>query len=145
MNCTDNTNLQNFKSNNSKRSIFNLFCRYNNQLTVMRRDLRTCKSKIAEQQKQILEYTSRMDEYDKKNEETSRKFSTLLQELNKCKTELQYWRSKTPALLPLCNNCGQVGFIPTPTEELQTLNKEAPSDGNNKKNLFLWFSFFSPK
>lgn len=71
-----------------------------------------------------------MDEYDKKNEETSRKFSTLLQELNKCKTELQYWRSKTPALPPLCNNCGQVGFILKPTEELQTLNREAQSEGN---------------
>lgn len=53
--------------------------RYNNQLTLMRRDLRNCKGKIAEQQKQILEYASRMDETDKKNEETSRKFSTLLQ------------------------------------------------------------------
>lgn len=53
--------------------------RYNNQLTLMRRDLRNCKGKIAEQQKQILEYASRLDETDKKNEETSRKFSTLLQ------------------------------------------------------------------
>jgi len=53
--------------------------RYNNQLTLMRRDLKNCKGKIAEQQKQILEYASRFDEADKKNEETSRKFSTLLQ------------------------------------------------------------------
>jgi len=45
----------------------------------MRRDLRNCKGKIAEQQKQILEYASRLDETDRKNEETSRKFSTLLQ------------------------------------------------------------------
>jgi F-box protein 28 len=55
------------------------FPRYNNQLTLMRRDLRNCKGKIAEQQKQILEYASRLDETDRKNEETSRKFSTLLQ------------------------------------------------------------------
>lgn len=96
----------------------------------MRRDLRTCKSKIAEQQKQILEYATRMDEYDKKNEETSRKFSTLLQELNKCKTELQYWRSKTPAITPMCNNCGHISFIPTPTEDPQALtNQDVPSDG----------------
>lgn len=103
----------------------------------MRRDLRTCKSKIAEQQKQILEYATRMDEYDKKNEETSRKFSTLLQELNKCKTELQYWRSKTPAIPPVCNNCGHVSFIPTPTEDLQALtNQDVPSDGESKQKLF---------
>lgn len=97
----------------------------------MRRDLRTCKSKIAEHQKQILEYATRMDEYDKKNEETSRKFSTLLQELNKCKTELQYWRSKTPVIPPMCNNCGHISFIPTPTEDLQALsNQDVRSDGN---------------
>lgn len=53
--------------------------RYNSQLSLMRRDLRGCKAKIAEQQKQIVEYASRLDDNDKKNEETSRKFSTLLQ------------------------------------------------------------------
>ncbi|XP_067012168.1 F-box only protein 28 [Anabrus simplex] len=94
--------------------------RYNSQLTLMRRDLRSCKSKIAEQQKQILEYASRLDENDKKNEETSRKFSTLLQELNKCKTELQYWRSKSPANPPVCVSCGKT-MAPVPTEELQAL------------------------
>lgn len=31
----------------------------------------------------------------------------ILQELNKCKTELQYWRSKSP-LTSVCNGCGQV-------------------------------------
>lgn len=45
----------------------------------MRRDLKGCKNKIADQQKQILDYAGRLDENDKKNEETSRKFSTLLQ------------------------------------------------------------------
>ncbi|PNF30254.1 hypothetical protein B7P43_G01225 [Cryptotermes secundus] len=94
--------------------------RYNNQLTLMRRDLRNCKGKIAEQQKQILEYASRLDETDKKNEETSRKFSTLLQELNKCKTELQYWRSKSPAIPPLCISCGKV-MAPVASEDLLTL------------------------
>ncbi|KAG7190876.1 hypothetical protein KM043_006937 [Ampulex compressa] len=92
--------------------------RYNSQLTLMRRDLRSCKTKIAEQQKQIVEYASRLDDNDKKNEETSRKFSTLLQELNKCKTELQYWRSKSPAI-PVCVGCGQ--SMPVPTEDLQAL------------------------
>jgi len=53
--------------------------RYNSQLTLMRRDLKSCKAKIADQQKQIVEYATRLDDNDKKNEETSRKFSTLLQ------------------------------------------------------------------
>lgn len=77
---------------------------------MLRNELRSCKKKateqskliaeqqklIADQQKQTLDYATRLDENDKKNEEMSRKFSTLLQELNKCKTELQYWRS-TPS------------------------------------------------
>ncbi|CAH0605409.1 unnamed protein product [Chrysodeixis includens] len=94
--------------------------KYNDQLSALRNDLRNCKRKtalqqkqiaeqqkqIAEQQKQTLEYANRLDDYDKKNEETSRKFQTLLQELNKCKTELQYWRSRSPAVPPLCAECG---------------------------------------
>ncbi|CAG9134152.1 unnamed protein product [Plutella xylostella] len=93
--------------------------KYNDQLSALRSDLRSCKRKtalqqkqiaeqqkqIAEQQKQTLEYANRLDDYDKKNEETSRKFQTLLQELNKCKTELQYWRSRSPAVPPLCAEC----------------------------------------
>lgn len=88
---------------------------------------------IADQQKQTMDYAARFDENDKKNEETSRKFSTLLQvrvdwwtvllfiltydphksvsvccfqELNKCKTDLQYWRSTSSSLV--CSACGQV-------------------------------------
>ncbi|KAL1132291.1 hypothetical protein AAG570_010248 [Ranatra chinensis] len=99
--------------------------KYNSQLTLMKRELRTCKNKLADQQKQFLEFASRMDEHDKKNEESSRKFSTLLQELNKCKTELQYWRSKFPHS-SLCVSCGKVisgnggngGGGSLPTEEL---------------------------
>ncbi|XP_014217372.1 F-box only protein 28 isoform X2 [Copidosoma floridanum] len=108
--------------------------RYNSQLSLMRRDLRNCKVKIADQQKQIVEYATRLDDNDKKSEETSRKFSTLLQELNKCKTELQYWRSKSPAI-PVCFGCGQ--SIPLPTEDLQALanqgvlsNVEASAGGD---------------
>ena len=47
--------------------------------TSMRKEMRTCKSKISEQQKQLLEFANRFDDVDKKNEETTRKFSTLLQ------------------------------------------------------------------
>lgn len=107
--------------------------RYNSQLSLLRQDLRSCKRKTSEQQKQIseqqkqladqqkqtLEYATRLDEYDKKNEEISRKFSTLLQELNKCKTELQYWRCKSPATPPFCNHCGNA-ILPQ-SEELQVL------------------------
>jgi len=42
----------------------------------------------------------------------------FFQELNKCKTELQYWRSKSPAI-PVCVSCGQ--SMPLPTEDLQAL------------------------
>ncbi|XP_022900488.2 F-box only protein 28 [Onthophagus taurus] len=119
--------------------------RYNSQLSLLRNDLRVCKRKtseqqkqiseqqkqLAEQQKQTVEYTTRLDEYDKKNEEISRKFSTLLQELNKCKTELQYWRSKSPATPPFCAGCGN--SIPPPIEELQALMNQ----GVNPEGLCL--------
>ncbi|KAH8384629.1 hypothetical protein KR093_003527 [Drosophila rubida] len=108
---------------------------YNNQLSVLRTELRTCKRKageqakqlaeqqnlLAEHQKQTLEYASRLDENDKKNEEMARKFSTLLQELNKCKTELQFWRSKSPAIPPVCSSCNQKLPQVLPPEDLQAL------------------------
>ncbi|XP_034650699.1 uncharacterized protein LOC117890126 [Drosophila subobscura] len=108
---------------------------YNNQLSVLRTDLRTCKRKAAEQsklfaeqqnllaehQKQTLEYANRLDENDKKNEEMARKFSTLLQELNKCKTELQFWRSKSPALPAVCSSCNQKVTPVVPPEDFQAL------------------------
>lgn len=116
--------------------------RYNNLLSSLKRDLRNCKRKTSDQQKQIkeqqkliteqsktaLECTTRMDEYDKKNDEISRKFSTLLQELNKCKTELQYWRSKSPATPPFCNACGS-NAVP-PSDDLLNANQcdELPPD-----------------
>ena len=42
------------------------------------RELKTTKSKMDSQTKQVSEYASRMDDYDKKFEENSRKFGTLL-------------------------------------------------------------------
>lgn len=132
---------------------------YNNQLSVLRTELRSCKRKageqskqlaeqqnmLAEHQKQTLEYANRLDENDKKNEEMARKFSTLLQvnrrqqqqpkeyfqilmsvsssllqELNKCKTELQFWRSKSPAIPSVCSSCNQK-IAPVLPEDLQAL------------------------
>lgn len=102
--------------------------RYNSQLGALKREIRTCKGKIGEQQKLLLEYATRLDENDKKSEETSRKFSTLLQELNKCKTELQFWRSKAPANPPLCQNCGSA--IPAvPGEDLKALANQGVLEG----------------
>lgn len=43
----------------------------------------------------------------------------FFQELNKCKTELQYWRSKSP-LNPLCVSCG-TAIAPVPSEDLEAL------------------------
>jgi len=78
--------------------------KYNTQLDEVKRELKTCKSKMDSQSKQVSEYASRMDDYDKKFEENSRKFGSLLSELNKCKTELQYYRSRSH--LMQCLNCG---------------------------------------
>lgn len=119
--------------------------RYNNQLTVLRTDLRFCKRKstdqakqitelqnmLAEQQKQTLEYANRLDENDKKSEEMSRKISTLLQELNKCKIELHYWRSKSPGVAG-CNNCGQTTLAVPPAEDILALmNQSVGADDMN--------------
>ncbi|KAK9503913.1 hypothetical protein O3M35_010374 [Rhynocoris fuscipes] len=101
--------------------------RYNSQLAIMKRELRNCKTKMAEQQKQFHEYASRMDDYEKKNEETSRKFSTLLQELNKCKTELQYWRSKSP--LSTCVTCGKMTTSGVFSEEFQLFSASSSTFG----------------
>lgn len=109
--------------------------RYNNQLSVLRTDLRFCKRKssdqakqitelqnmLAEQQKQTLEYANRLDENDKKSDEMSSKISTLLQELNKCRIELHYYRSKSPAT-PFCSNCGQTTLTIPPDNLLAYIN-----------------------
>lgn len=46
--------------------------------------------------------------------------SSLLQELNKCKTELQFWRSKSPAIPSVCSSCNQK-IAPVLPEDLQAL------------------------
>lgn len=86
---------------------------------------------LAEQQKQTLEYANRLDENDKKSEEMSRKISTLLQELNKCKIELHYWRSKSPGVAG-CNNCGQTTLAVPPAEDILALmNQSVGADDMN--------------
>uniref|UniRef100_A0A1B6FG61 F-box domain-containing protein n=1 Tax=Cuerna arida TaxID=1464854 RepID=A0A1B6FG61_9HEMI len=113
--------------------------RYNYQLSQIRKEVRCCRSKIADQQKQIVEYASRLDENDKKTEESNRKFSTMLQELNKCKTELQYWRSKSPLTSSACGGCGQV-MTPVPDQsDIEALSNQGAllPDLETVNNLFL--------
>lgn len=93
--------------------------KYNTQLDEVKRELKSCKSKMDGQTKQVAEYTSRLDEYDKKLDENSRKFGTVLAELNKCKTELQFYRSR--AHLHQCQNCGS-SLPDTPATSDQTDN-----------------------
>ena len=55
-----------------------VFFRYNDQLVEVRKDLKSCKSKMESQSKQVQEYSNRLDEYDKKFEREFQKFQTLL-------------------------------------------------------------------
>lgn len=59
--------------------LLKIIFRTSTQVGNLQRELKQCKSQMAEQHKSLVEYSNRMDEYDKKNEETNRKFSTLLQ------------------------------------------------------------------
>lgn len=111
--------------------------RYNSQLAAMKRELKNCKSKMADQHKTMADTGSRLEEYDKKFEESSRKFSTLLQELNKCKTELQYWRSKSPAHPLMCYNCGR-GVGEGVGQELQAGGVMVPNGAGNEPQPLLY-------
>ncbi len=52
--------------------------RYNDQLVDVKRELKTCKTKLETQTKTVHEYSQRLEDYDKKFEESARKFQTLL-------------------------------------------------------------------
>jgi len=88
------------------RRINENFKRNNGQITVLKRSLRASKTKLSQQQRLINNLKSRFDSYDKKLETTNRKLSAVLHELSRCKTELQYWRSKSPSsATPVNGNC----------------------------------------
>lgn len=76
------------------------------QVLALRRELKLTRRRVASQQRHLVELKARYDDYDQKMQTTSRKLNAVLQELSRCKTELQYWRSKSPAV-PACA-CGKV-------------------------------------
>ncbi|XP_054161574.1 F-box only protein 28-like [Oppia nitens] len=71
--------------------------RNNNQIQALKREVTLAKKRWSQQQRVTNNMRSRFDEYDKKFETTNRKLSAVLEELSKCKTELQYWRSTSPS------------------------------------------------
>ncbi|CAH0395911.1 unnamed protein product [Bemisia tabaci] len=99
--------------------------RYSSQLSVLRRDVKQYKNKISEQQRTIVDHGNRLEENDKKNEEIMAKFGIIIQELNKCKTELQYWRSKSPLNPLMCVSCGKPGTSGSPDEPQGQANPNA--------------------
>jgi len=110
--------------------------RYNEQLIEYKKELKTCKTKLETQSKQVHEYSQRTEQYDQKFEEVSRKFQTMLTELNKCKIELQYWRSKSTTLLALpstCASCSAPLELPSQSPE----NVEAEIKALANQGIFL--------
>ena len=78
--------------------------RNSTQIMTLKRELTLAKKKCNQKQRIANNIRSRFDDYDKKLETTNRKLSAVLEELSKCKTELQYWRSTSPS-----------GSTPTPS------------------------------
>lgn len=111
--------------------------RNNGQVNALKQELKVTKRKVSTQQKQIHELKARFEDYGKKFQSTSRKLNAVLQELNHCKTELQYWRSKSPAAQ--CS-CGKVTPI-LEIKDLDNMSGQAPlngiafhSDGDSKNS-----------
>ncbi|CAG2104675.1 unnamed protein product [Medioppia subpectinata] len=71
--------------------------RNNSQILSLKREVMLAKKKWSQQQRITNGMRTRFDDYDKKLETTNRKMSAVLEELSKCKTELQYWRSTSPS------------------------------------------------
>jgi len=109
--------------------------RYNDQLVEVKKELKVCKTKMETQTKQVTEYSQRLEDYDKKFEESSRKFQTLLTELNKCKTELQYWRSKSTTLLALPSTCASCAAPLLPSQSAEEAEAELKALAN--QGIFL--------
>ena len=87
--------VRNMEINNKRNST---------QIMTLKRELTLAKKKCNQKQRIANTIRSRFDDYDKKLETMNRKLSAVLEELSKCKTELQYWRSTSPS-----------GSTPTPS------------------------------
>lgn len=103
------------------------------QVLALRRELKLTRRRVASQQRHIAELKARYDDYDQKLQTTSHKLNAVLQELSRCKTELQYWRSKSPAVSSC--SCGKT----TPT-----LLHEAPRFVDTPEQLPLEGVDFTP-
>ncbi|XP_076356326.1 F-box protein dampened isoform X2 [Tachypleus tridentatus] len=110
----------------------------NGQVLTLKRDLKQTRQNVSKQQKQLQEFKAQLDDYNHKFHTTSRKLNAVLQELNRCKTELQYWRSKSPAAQ--CS-CGKI----TPISELKDQeNGFSREDIQFQDSLPLDFKEFTP-
>lgn len=76
--------------------------RYERKQSSVQREVKCFRARFGDHEKQMKELSNRLEECNRKADESSRKFNAVLQELNKCKTELQYWRSKSPANQMCC-------------------------------------------
>ncbi|GAB6032122.1 hypothetical protein CHUAL_010485 [Chamberlinius hualienensis] len=114
--------------------------RNTSRLAYLKRELKTRTNQMGDQQRQLIEFSARLEEVEKKYEESTRKFTCVFQELNKCKTELQYWRSKSPAN-QMCYNCSAtVGVLGESSAqgELSVENKtEKPSSDEDLSVYFI--------
>lgn len=90
--------LKNIEINNKRNST---------QIMTLKRELTLAKKKCNQKQRIANTMRTRFDDNDKKLETMNRKLSAVLEELSKCKTELQYWRSTSPS-----------GATPTPSTKL---------------------------
>lgn len=70
--------------------------RANRKIKSLQFGLKICKRKLATNQKRIRQYRSHFEDYDKKLDLTCVKLNTVMEELTKCKTEIQYLRSINP-------------------------------------------------
>lgn len=70
--------------------------RANRTIKSLQLGLRVCKRKLSSNQKQIRQYHSHFEDYDKKLDATCAKLDSVMEELTKCKTEIQYLRSINP-------------------------------------------------
>lgn len=109
--------------------------RNNSRLTSLKREMQSCSNQIADQNKQLIDYGARFEDYDKKFEENSRKFSSVLQELNRCKTELTYWRSKSPANQLFCSCCSALSSSEEAKAKDSNVSEESDSSHLNLQGL----------